>query len=187
MQLLNKFNKRFRLLCVTYIYSKHAWVVSLKYQKKITITKAFPEIRNESGCKPKKIWEDKGSEFYNSSVKSWLQDNDIEMYSTHKEWKSIAAEKFIRTLEKKIYKYMTSILKNVYIDKLNNIVNTFSNTYYSTIKMKSADSKSIAYIGFNKENKNEDPKFKVGDQVRISKYKIFLQMVTFQIGIKNFF
>ena len=140
-----------------------------------------------SGCKPKKIWVDKGSEFYNSSVKSWLQNNDLEMYSTHKEWKSIPAEKFVRTLEKKIYKYMTSILKNVYIDKLNNIVNTFSNTYYSTIKMKPADLKSIAYIGFNKENKNEDPKFKVEDQVRISKYKTFLQKVTFQIGIKKFF
>ena len=82
---------------------------------------------------------------------------------------------------------MTSILKNVYIDKLKNIVNTFSNTYYSTIKMKPADLKSIAYIGFNKENKNEGPKFKVGDQVRISKYKRFLQIVTFQIGIKKFF
>ena len=140
-----------------------------------------------SGCKPKKIWVDKGSEFYNNSVKSWLQNNDLEMYSTHKEWKSIPAEKFVRTLEKKIYKYMTSILKNVYIDKLNNIVNTFSNTYYSTIKMKPADLKSIAYIGFNKENKNEDPKFKVEDQVRISKYKTFLQIVTFQIGIKKFF
>ena len=63
------------------------------------------------------------SEFYNRSMKSWLQDNNIEMYSTHNQGKSVVAERFIRTLKNKIYKYMTSISKNVYIDKLDHIVN----------------------------------------------------------------
>ena len=64
------------------------------------------------------IWVDKGSEFYDQSMKSWLQDNDIEMYSIYNEGKSVVAERFITNLKTKIYKYMTSISKNVYIDKL---------------------------------------------------------------------
>ena len=71
--------------------------------------------------------------------------NDMEMYSTHNERKSVVAERFIRTLKNKIYKYMISISKNVYIDKLDNIVNKFNNTYYSTIKIKPADVKSNTY------------------------------------------
>ena len=61
---------------------------------------------------------DKGSEFHNWSMKSWLQDNDIKMYLTDNEGKSVCCQKFIRTLKNKIYKYMNSIPINVYIDKL---------------------------------------------------------------------
>ena len=61
---------------------------------------------------------DKGSEFYNNSLKRWLKDNDIAMYSTNNEGKSVVAERFIKTLRDKNYKYMTSVSKNVYIDKL---------------------------------------------------------------------
>ena len=114
---------------------------------------------------------DKGSEFYNASFKKWLQDNDIVMYSTHNEGKSVVAERFIRTLKGKIYKYMTSISKNVYIDKLDDIVDEYNNTYHTTIKMKPIDVKDNTYINTNKEINNKDPKFKVGDPVRISKYK----------------
>ena len=85
-------------------------VVPLK-KKGITITNAFQKILDESGRKPNKIWVNKGSEFYNTSMKSWLKDNDIEMYSRHNEGKSVVAERFIRTLKKKIYKYMTSVSK----------------------------------------------------------------------------
>ena len=94
---------------------------------------------------------DKGSEFYNNSFKEWLQDNDIAMYSTHNEGKSLVAERFIRTLKNKIYKYMTSILKNVYIDKLDDIVNEDNNTYHRTIKMKPIDFKDNTYINIDKE------------------------------------
>ena len=93
------------------------------------------------------------------------------MYSTHNEGKSVVAERFIRTLKSKIYKYMTSISKNVYIDKLDNIVNEYNNTYHTTIKMKSIDVKDNAYINTDKEINNKDPTFKVGGRVRISKYK----------------
>ena len=98
------------------------------------------------------------------------------MYSVHNEGKSVVAERFIRTLKTKIYKYMTSISKNVYIDKLDDIVNKYNNTYHRTIKMKLVDVKDNTYIDpmelhSGKEVNDKDPKFKVGDHVRISKYK----------------
>ena len=93
------------------------------------------------------------------------------MYSTNNEGKSVVAERFIRTLKCKIYKYMTSISKNVYINKLDNIVDEYNNTYNTTIKMKPIDVKDNTYINTDKETNDKDPKFKVGDRVRISKYK----------------
>ena len=114
---------------------------------------------------------DKGSEVYNRSMKSWLEKNDIEMYSSYNEWKSYVAETFIKTLKNKIYKYMTSVSKNVYIDKLDEIVNKFNNTYDSTVKVKPVDLKPNTYINSNKEINEEDPKFKISDIARISKYQ----------------
>ena len=114
---------------------------------------------------------DKGSEFYNAYFKKWLRDNDVVMYSTNNEGKSVVAERFIRTLKSKTFKYMTSISKNVYIDKLDDIVNEYHNTYHTAIKMKPIDVKDNAYINTDKKTNNKDPKFKVGDRVRISKYK----------------
>ena len=122
MQLISKFNERFRfLLCVTAIDSKHAWVVPLKDKKGITIL-------NGSSRKRNKILVDKGSKLYNRSMKSWLQDNDIKMYSTHNEGKSAVAEKFIKTLKNKIYKYMT--LKTMNINELDYLVNKCNSTNY---------------------------------------------------------
>ena len=112
---------------------------------------------------------DKGSEFYNSSFKKWLKDNDVDMYSIHNEGKSVVAERFIRTLKTKIYKYMTSVSKNVYIDKLDNIVNEYNNTYHRMIKMKPVNVKDNTCIDSSKEVNDKDPIFKVGDHVGISK------------------
>ena len=93
------------------------------------------------------------------------------MYSTHNAGKSVVAERSIRALKIKIYKYMTSISKNLQIDKLDDIVNEYNNTYHGTIKMKPNDVKDNTYINIDKEVNNKGPKFKVGDDVRISKYK----------------
>ena len=101
------------------------------------------------------------------SMKPWLQDYDIEMYSIQNEENFIFGERFIRTLNDN--KYMTSVTKNVYIDKLDDIVNKYNNTYHSTIKIKPVDVKSSTYIDFNKENNREGLRFKVNDHVRISK------------------
>ena len=76
------------------------------------------------------------------------------MYLTHNEGKSIVSERFIRNLKTKIYKYMTSISKNVYIDKLDNIVNKYKNTYHSTIKKESVHVKPNTYIDSGKEISN---------------------------------
>ena len=147
MQLISKFNKGFRfLLCVIDIFSKYAWVVPLKDKKGISIVNAFQKILKESDRKPNKIWVDKGSEFYNSSFKKWLKDKDMEMYLIHNEGKSVVAERFIRTLKTKIYKYMTSISKNAYIYKLGDIVNEYNNTRHRAIKMKSIVVKDNTYI-----------------------------------------
>ena len=83
-------------------------------------------------------------EFYIKSMKSWLHDNDTEMYSTH-EGKFDVAERFIRTLQNKIYNYLTSISKNVYSDKLDKIVNEHKNTYHKTLKIMPLDVKSSIY------------------------------------------
>ena len=172
MQSISKYYKGIRfLLCVIDIFSKYAWVVPFKDKKGISIVKAFQSILKQSNRKRNKIWVDKGSQFYNVYFKKWLRDNNIVMYSTHNEGKSVVAERFIRTLKSKICKYMTSISKNVYIDKLDDIVDEYYNTYHTTIKMKPADVKDNTYINADKEINNKDPKFKVGNHVRISKYK----------------
>ena len=93
------------------------------------------------------------------------------MYSANNEGKSVVAERFIKILKNKIYEYMTSISKNLYIDKLDDIVKEYSNTYHTSIKMKPVGVKDNTYIYFEKEFNDKDPKFKVGDHVRISKYK----------------
>ena len=109
-------------------------------------------------------------------MKLWLEKNDIEMYSTHNEGKSVVPERFIRTLKNKIWKYKNSVSKNVYTDKLYDIVNKCNNTCHSTIKMKPFDVKSNRYIDSSKEISDKNPKFKIGDNVRISKL--------LQIGLK---
>ena len=115
----------------------------------------------------------------------WLQKNDIDIYSTHIEGKSVVAERFIKTLKNKAYKYMTSISKNVYIHKLDDIVIEYRNTYQRAIEMKLIDVKNNTYISFVKEINDKDPRFKVGDHVRISKYKNILLKDILQIGLKK--
>ena len=118
----------------------------------------------KSNRKPNKICVDrkKGGE---------LEKNGKEIYSAHNEGKSVVAERFIRTIKNKIYKHMTSISKDVYIDKLNDIVHKYNNKKHTTIKTKPIDVKDNTYIDFGEEVNVNDPKIKVGDHVRISKYK----------------
>ena len=117
-------------MCVIDIFSKFAWVVPLKDKNGVSIVNAFQKTLDKSGRKPNKVWVDKRSEFYNNFIKIWLKDDDFEMYSIHNEGKSVVSGRFIGTLKTKIYKCMTSVSKNVYIDKLDDIVNEYNNTYH---------------------------------------------------------
>ena len=152
MQLISKFHKGFRfLLCAIDIFSNYAWVAPLKDKKGDSIVDTFQKILDDLNRKPKKIWGYKGNEFYNNSFKKWLKDNDIEMYSVNNERKYVVGERFIRTLKTKMYKYMTSLSKNVYIDKLDDIVGKYNNTYHRKIKIKPSDVKDHNVLIFKKK------------------------------------
>ena len=128
-------------------FSKYAWVIPLKDKRTFTITNLMQKILDESNFKQINISVDKGNKYYIFLI-IVRKECYIEMYSTHNEGKSFFAERFIRILNNNIY--MTSILKNVYIDKLDDIVNKYNNGYHSTIKMKYVDVKSTAYIDARK-------------------------------------
>ena len=172
MQSLSKKNKGIKyLLCAIDLYSKYAFVVPLKDKKGISIVNGFNKIIKQSNRKPNKIWVDQGDEFYNNVFKKWFSDNDIIIYSTFNEGKSVVAERFIRTLKNKLYRHMTATGKNVYFDVVDDIVNEYNNTKDSTIKINPKD------FGYNNkrvyidEHNEKDSRFKVGDRVRISKFK----------------
>ena len=172
MQSLSRKNKSIKyLLCAIDLFSKYAFVIPLKDKKGISIVNAFNKIIKQSNRKPNKIWVDQGGEFYNNVLEKWLSDNDIVMYSTYNESKSVVAERFIRTLKNKLYKHMTATGKKVYYNVLDDAVNKCNNTKHSTIKMKPID------VGDNNkrlhidEHNEKDSRFKVGDRVRISKFK----------------
>ena len=159
MQSLSRKNKGIKyILCVIDLYSKYPFVIPLKDKKGISIVNAFDK----------------------NNFKKRLSDNNIIMYSTYNEGKSVVAERFIRTLKNKLYKNMTATGKNVYYDVLDDVVNKYNNTKHSTIKMKPIDvgdmTKSSSLELNNKrvyidEHNEKDSRFKVGDRVRISKFK----------------
>ena len=154
MQSLSRKNKGIKyLLCAIDLFNKYAFVIPLKDKKGISIVNAFDKIIKQSNrrrakgtsaqhIKPNKIWVDQGGQFNNNVFKKWLSDNDIIMYSTYNEGKSVVAERFIRTLKNKLYKHMTATGKNVYYDVLDDAVNEYNNTKHSTIKMKPIDVKN---------------------------------------------
>ena len=100
-----------------------------------------------------------------------MKINNIEIYSTYNEGKSVVAERFIRTLKNKIFKHMTAISRNVYFDVSDNIVNKYNNTVHRSIKMRPIDVIDDSFAEYNEDFNIKGPKFKVGDYVRISKYK----------------
>ena len=107
-------------------------------------------------------------------MKSWLEKNAMKIYSTHNKGTSVVARNIC-------YKYMTSISKNMYIDKLDHIVNKYNNAYHRTIKVKPVDVKPSTHSDSIKEINDEDPKFKIDDITRISN----VQNTMFQIGLKK--
>ena len=171
MQSLSRKNKDIKyFLCAIDLYSNYAFVIPLKDKKGISIVNAFNKIMKQSNRKPNKIWVDQGGEFYNNVFEKWLSDNDIDMYSRYNKGKSVVTERFIRTFKNKLYKHMTATGKNVYYDVLDDVVNKYNNTKHSTIKMKPIDVKNNKTVYIDEHNE-KDSKFKVGDRIRISRYK----------------
>ena len=170
MQSLSRKNKSIKyLLCAIDLYSKYVFVIPLKNKKGISIVNGFNKIIKQSNRKPNKIWVDQGGEFYNNVFEKWLSDNDINMYSTYNEGKSVVAERFIRTLKNKLHKNMTATGKIVYYDVLHDVIK-YNNTKHSTINMKPIDVKNNKRVYIDEHNE-KDSKFKVGDRARISRYK----------------
>ena len=171
MQSLSRKNKGVRyLLCAIDLHSKYAFVIPLKDKKGISIANEFNKIITQSSRKPNRVWVDQRGEFYNNVFEKWLSDNDINMYSTYNEGKSVVAEIFVRTLKNKLYKHMTATGKNVYYDVLDDVGNKYNNTKHSTIKMKPIDVEDNKRVYID-EHSEKDSRFKVGDRVRISRYK----------------
>ena len=138
-QSLSRKNKGINyLLCAIDLFSKYAFVIPSKDKKGISIVNAFNKIIKQSNRKPNKIWVDQGSKFYNHVFKKWLSDNDIIMYSTFNEGKSVVVERFIRTLKSKLY----TTGENVYYDVLDDVVYKYNNTEHNTFKMKPKDVKN---------------------------------------------
>ena len=166
---------------LTYLVNTHG----LKDGKGISIVNAFQKLISE-GRRPNKIWVDQGSEFYNNSFKDFLKMNNIEMYSTYNEGKSVIAERLIRTLKNNIFKHITAISKSVYFDVLDEIANKYNDTVHRIIKMEPIDFTSDYYAEHSEDSNKKDSKFKVGDFLEFQSIKIFLLKNMLQIGQKKF-
>ena len=182
MQKFSKQNKHYKyLLTVIDIFSKYVWIVPLKTKTGLEVASAFQTIFKKGQRTPNKIWVDAGKEFYNKNVKDLLSFNNIELYSTQNEEKSCVIERFNRTFKEKIFKYFTAYDTNKYYDVLDQIVNEYNNTFHNTIKMspqegsKKVNQNKIFERVFQDSTapckKSSSAKFKIGDRVRITKYK----------------
>ena len=178
MQQFSKWNKGFRyLLMVLDVFSKYGWIIPLKDKKGETVMNAFKTIFKE-GRKPQYLWTDKGKEYYNKHVKDLLEKNKITLYSTENEEKSSVCERWNRTIKTRMWKQFTIKGNTQYLDMLPKVVKQYNNTKHSSIKMtpiEASKKKNEGTVYFNlygdMKPLSAKPKFKVGDKVRISKYK----------------
>ena len=178
MQQFSKWNKGYRyLLMVLDVFSKYGWIIPLKDKKGETVMNAFKIILKE-GRKPHYLWTDKGKEYYNKHVKELLDKNKITLYSTENEEKSSVCERWNRTIKTRMWKQFTVQGNTQYLDMLPKLVKQYNNTKHSSIKMKPIEASKRENEGtvyFNlygdMETLKQKPKFKIGDMVRISKYK----------------
>ena len=179
MDKLSKWNKGFKyLLTVIDVFSKFAWVIPLKDKKGSSITTAFADIIKKYKRKPKYLWVDKGSEFYNKTFKEWLLQNDIELYSTFNEGKAVIIERFNRTLKSRMYKQFTIQNNTIWYNIIDKLVDEYNETKHGSIKLtpvEASKKKNHGLVYFNLygdiEASKQKTKFKIGDEVRISKYK----------------
>ena len=173
MQHFSRLNKGYRyLLTVIDIFSKFAWVMPLKSKTGKEMCDAFEKLIVDR--KPKKLWTDAGKEFVNKYFKEFLTKHEIELYQTFNEGKAVVIERFNRTLKEKMYRHFTETNSNKYLDILPKLVSGYNNTYHTTIKMtpiEGSKKENEGEIHYTPDAVKEKPKFKIGDRVRIYKYK----------------
>ena len=179
MQALSKENEEYKfLLLVIDTFSKYGWIVPLKNKKGETMVKAFKTIFEE-GRTPGKLWTDKGTEFYNKNMNDLRKLHKIELYNTENEEKSSIAERWIRTMKEKMFKYFTDNNTYNYIDVLPDLVEDYNNTVHSSTKLtpiEASKKKNELTVWRNLypdryKTSRLNPKFSVGDEVRITKKK----------------
>ena len=168
------------ILVVLDVFSRYAWARPLKNKTGVQCANAFEDILIKSGRKPKRLWCDRGTEFYNVNFRQILEDNDIQLYSTYNEPKATIAERFIRTLRSKIESNYILTQQTVWYDILPQLVHEYNNTRHRTIKRtpeqacKPENFRRVyraLYKEYDKRNEQNEPLFNVGDKVRISVYK----------------
>ena len=169
------------ILTILDTFFKYAWIALTKKKDKRTIANAFENILKK-GRYPQKLWSDGGGEYDNHHFRSMLEKYNIKPYRTESKLKAIMAERFNQSLMNKIAKMFTQRGNHRYIDDIERIVNEYNNSYHSSIKMtpfeaSKKENEGIAYYNlYNKRRRqmmkqNIKPKFKVGDIVRIYKFK----------------
>ena len=174
---LKKYNNGFQyIINIIDLYSRYAWSIPIKNKTGKSIVIAFESIIQQQQ-KPKKLWVVNGSEFYNKIFKKWLNDNNIEMYSTFNEGKAVVIERFNRTLKNIMFKYFTANGTYKYIDILSSLINEYNNKKHSSTKLSPKSKYLQLSEDSDKKNFTSDKKlpisydFKIGDKVRISKFK----------------
>ena len=167
------------MLCVIDCYSKYAWCKPMKTKTGLETSEAFESIFDKEGRTPYKIHFDEGKEFYNEKVKSLFHDRNIEFYSTFSDKKAAIVERFNRTLKGRMWKYFTANETRKWIDILDKLVDDYNNSFHRTIKMTPIEARMPEnttrvwnnIYGVYLAAKYDTPKFKVGQTVRIQKYK----------------
>ena len=178
VQSLSKFSNGIKyVLTVIDIFSKHGWMIPLKQKTGSAVVAAFEAIFNDFRT-PKKIWVDKGKEFYNKDVKSLLASKSCSLYSTENEEKSSVVERWNKTMKENTFKYFSANSTRKYMDVLDEMANKYNSTWHSSIKMTPIEASlkkneitvwRNLYPHHQRQVDKPTPKFSVGDRVRITK------------------
>lgn len=172
------------MLNVIDAFSRYAWSIPLKDKSAKTVTEAFKKVLEDNGKSPRRLWSDKGAEFYNKTFQTLLKKHNIQLYSTYSEFKASSVERFNRTLKTLMWKRFTEENTRRWVDMLDELMEEYNNRKHSSIKMTPLEATQLDKQDEQKlwqmlyENKYGDkkyqkkkPKYKIGDWVRVSRMK----------------
>ena len=177
-----RYNKGYRyLLTVIDVFSKYGWIIPLKTKAGAAVTNAFKDLFKEN-VPPTRLWTDKGTEFYNKSMKELLARKKVILYSTHNVGKAVVVERWNRTIKRNMWKYFTANHTYKYLDILPALVDKYNSTYHRSIKCTPKEARDPknwtrvykALYGDTSELAKE-PKLHVDDRVRITRKKLIFE------------